>query len=56
MSKDNPKNREEAYVHQFRALVKMMMRFALGGNQDGFRAVIEQLKLAIEAYESKSKK
>lgn len=53
MSKDNPKNREEAFAYQFKAFIKMMMRFALAGNQEGFRAVVEQLKSAIEAYESK---
>lgn len=55
MSKLNPKNKEEAYAHQFEDDVKFLLSASLLSKED-YKGALERLKTHIASYEEETAK
>lgn len=56
MNRHTPKNREEAFAHQFEDDVKQLLGFSQlidehGNNKKSFKETLEKLKIHIKSYE-----
>lgn len=51
MSKDNPKNKMEAFTHQFQETTKLLMSLALMGEKSEYNSQLKLLKEQIKVYE-----
>ncbi len=52
MSRLDPKNREEAYAHQFEDSAKALKALAMAGSTTGFQQSLKTLSAYIKAYKS----